>query len=179
LTKNGDDTLIQKKICLLGASSVGKTSLVKQFVEGIFNEKYLTTIGVKIDKKVITIEKDEIQLMLWDIEGTDRYNAFQERYLRGAAGYIIVVDQTRASSLLEGIDIHNLARQVTDCPAILAINKNDLAATWHWSDSDNKTYHSLFNLQISTSAKTGKHVEQMFAEMGKLVLRSEKNDVTT
>jgi small GTP-binding protein len=171
--------LIQKKICLLGASSVGKTSLVKQFVDGIFSEKYLTTIGVKIDKKIITIENKEIQLMLWDIEGTDRYNVFQERYLRGAAGYIIVVDQTRVTSLSEGIDIHTLARQITNCPSILAINKSDLAPTWHWDDIENKSYQNPFDLQLSTSAKTGENVERMFLELGKLLIRSEKNDVTT
>ena len=171
--------MIQKKICLLGASSVGKTSLVKQFVEGIFNEKYLTTIGVKIDKKVVSIENEQLQLMLWDIEGNDRYNVFQERYLRGAAGYIIVVDQTRASSLLEGMEIHTLARQVTRCPAILVINKSDLAATWHWDHSENQPYQNLFDLQFTTSAKTGEHVEQMFLEMAKLLFRSENNDINT
>ena len=72
--------------------------------------------------------------MLWDIEGNDRYHIFQDRYLRGASAYIIVVDQTRVSSLLEGIDILSLARKVTQCPAVLAINKNDLNAAWHWDD---------------------------------------------
>lgn len=168
--------MIQKKICLLGASSVGKTSLVKQFVEGIFNDKYLTTIGVKVDKKNITIANEHIKLMLWDIEGNDRYHAFQERYLRGAAAYIIVVDQTRMSSLLEGIDILSLARKVTKCPAILAINKHDLAAVWRWDD--NKIYHNLFDLQFNTSAKTGEQVEEMFLNMARL-LRSEKNGIAT
>lgn len=171
--------MIQKKICLLGASSVGKTSLVKQFVQGIFSEKYLTTIGVKIDKKIVSIENEQMQFMLWDIEGTDRYNVFQERYLRGAAGYIIVVDQTRASSLSDGIDIHTLARQVTNCPAILAINKSDLDANWQWDDSENKSYHNFFDLHLSTSAKTGQNVEQIFLEMGRLLLKSENNELTT
>lgn len=132
--------MIQKKICLLGASSVGKTSLVKQFVEGIFSEKYLTTIGVKIDKKTITFENEQIQFMLWDMEGNDTYNVFQERYLRGASAYIIVVDQTRTTSFREGLDIHTLARQVSNCPAILTINKNDLPATWNIEDNENKAY---------------------------------------
>ncbi len=171
--------MIQKKICLLGASSVGKTSLVKQFVEGIFSEKYLTTIGVKIDKKVLSIANEQIQLMLWDLEGNDSYNVFQERYLRGAAGYIIVVDQTRASSFHEGVDIHTLARQVTDCPALLTINKSDLPATWNIDDSENKAYQNLFDLQFSTSAKTGANVEEMFLALAKLILRSEKDDIAT
>ena len=171
--------MIQKKICLLGASSVGKTSLVKQFVEGIFSEKYLTTIGVKVDKKSLSIGNEEIQFMLWDMEGNDTYNVFQARYLRGAAGYIIVVDQTRASSLHEGVDIHTLAKQVTNCPAILAINKSDLPATWNMDDSENKACLNLFDLQFSTSAKTGENVDAMFLALAKLLLRSEQDDIAT
>lgn len=165
--------MIQKKICLLGASSVGKTSLVKQFVEGIFNEKYLTTIGVKIDKKVITLENEKIQFLLWDIEGNDRYNAFQERYLRGASAYIIVVDQTRITSLMEGLEIHTLARKVSNCPTILAINKNDLQTSWHWEDKGLEDYQHLFDLHFYTSAKTGTNVENMFFSLANLLQESE------
>lgn len=169
--------MIQKKICLLGASSVGKTSLVKQFVEGIFSEKYLTTIGVKVDKKTLSIADEKIQFMLWDMEGNDTYNVFQERYLRGAAAYIIVVDQSRSSSFNEGLDIHTLARQVTNCPAVLNINKSDLPATWHIDD--NEAHQDLFDLEFSTSAKTGSQVEEMFLALAKLLLRSKENDITT
>ena len=164
--------MIQKKICLLGASSVGKTSLVKQFVEGIFNEKYLTTIGVKIDKKIVTLENNHIQFMLWDIEGNDRYNAFQERYLRGAAAYIIVADQTRITSLMDGLEIQALARKVSNCPAILAINKNDLQASWHWEDKELENYKNLFDLHFYTSAKTGANVESMFVALANLLQES-------
>ena len=134
--------MIQKKICLLGASSVGKTSLVKQFVEGIFSEKYLTTIGVKIDKKTLSIANEQVNLLLWDMEGNDRYN-------------------------------------VTDCPAILAINKSDLLATWHLDDSEYEAYQDLFALHFLTSAKTGNNVEQMFSSLAELLLKREKNDLTT
>ncbi|MEP2652993.1 MAG: Rab family GTPase, partial [Paraglaciecola sp.] len=92
--------MMQKKICLLGSSGVGKTSLIKQYVEGIFSEKYLTSIGVKIDKKQVETESGQVKLMIWDIEGIDRYCGFQPKYLRGAAAYIIVSDQTRSQSLL-------------------------------------------------------------------------------
>lgn len=162
--------MIQKKVCLLGASSVGKTSLVKQFVEGIFNEKYLTSIGVKIDKKIVTIEEQKVQLMLWDIEGYDRYNAFQEKYLRGTAGYIIVVDQTRTSSILEGMDIHALARKISNVPAILAINKSDLPDNQSLTDEKIAQYQTLFNGQFNTSAKTGSNVEEIFQAIAKLTL---------
>ena len=112
--------MIQKKVCILGPTGVGKTSLVKQFVESIFSEKYKTTIGVKIDKKQVNKEGRGVQLLLWDLEGIDRYCGFNPRYLRGASAYIIVVDQTRSQSLLEGIEILEMAKEhYPDIPAFL------------------------------------------------------------
>lgn len=163
----------------MGASSVGKTSLVRQFVEGIFNEKYLTTIGVKIDRKIVSVDDEKLQFMIWDIEGNDRYNVFEERYLRGAAGYIIVVDQTRISSLMEGVNIHAMARKVTDCPAIIVLNKSDLQANWHWDEEEINQYQELFDLQFSTSAKTGDQVPEMFTAFAQLLLGKQKYDNIT
>lgn len=157
-----DENMIQKKICLLGASGVGKTSLVKQFVQGIFSEKYLTSIGVKVDKKVIDLISKQVQLMIWDLEGIDRYCGFQPKYLRGASAYAIVTDQTRSQSLIEGMEIHNLAREVTDAPAILVINKADLDVAWHWSEKELHGYRQEFAACFTTSAKTGSEVENMF-----------------
>jgi small GTP-binding protein len=163
--------VIQKKICLLGASGVGKTSLVKKFVEGIFDEKYLTSIGVKVDKKRVTVIEQEVQLMLWDVEGYDRYNVFQDKYLRGTAGYIIVVDQTRQTSLLEGIDIHKLVRKISNVPAILVINKSDLRANFNLEDNLISQYLASFDFQFNTSAKTGQNVEEVFQAIAELTLK--------
>ncbi|WP_416307801.1 Rab family GTPase [Neptunicella sp. SCSIO 80796] len=166
--------MIQKKVCLFGASGVGKTSLVRQFVDGIFSDKYLTTIGVKVDKKRIECEQQDVQLMLWDIEGTDRYSVFQERYLRGASAYIVVVDQTRTSSLIEGMDIHTLAKQVNPCLTVLAVNKSDLEQHWHWNERQLDDYRALFNLSFTTSAKTGDNVERMFQQLAELLVAEHK-----
>ncbi len=159
--------MIQKKICLLGASSVGKTSLIRQFVDGIFNERYLTTIGVKVDKKLVEHNGEQIQFILWDIEGNDRYNLFQERYLRGAAAYIIVVDQTRMSSFLDGMTVHELAKNAVDCPSVLAINKSDLTKNWPMPEEDLQEKVQSFDFCINTSAKTGDNVELMFEQLAK------------
>lgn len=155
--------MIQKKICLLGASGVGKTSLVKQYVEGIFSEKYLTSIGVKIDKKQIETADKTVQLMIWDIEGIDRYCGFQAKYLRGASAFIIVTDHTRSQSLVEGLEILKMVKEVADIPGILAINKSDLPANWHWSDTELEKIKQDFNQVFNTSAKTGNGVEDMFS----------------
>lgn len=162
--------MIQKKICLLGASGVGKTSLIKQFVEGIFSDKYLTSIGVKIDKKRVECQSDSVQLMLWDIEGIDRYCGFQPKYIRGAAAIIIVVDHTRSQSLIEGIEIFKLARDVSDVPAILAINKADLDSSWHWGEDELAELYHPFSHTFHTSAKSGANVELLFSTLAQKLL---------
>jgi small GTP-binding protein len=162
--------MIQKKVCLLGATGVGKTSLVKQFVDGMFSEKYLTTIGVKVDKKLVETAKGEVQLMIWDIEGIDRYCGFQAKYLRGASAYIIVTDSTRSQSLVEGLEIHQMAQEVSDVPAILAINKNDLGVAWHWTKEELNGYSKEFDSCFTTSAKTGNNVEALFLRLAQMVL---------
>ena len=161
--------MIQKKICLLGPSGVGKTSLIRQYVEGIFSEKYLTSIGVKVDKKQVDTDSGALQLMIWDIEGIDRYCGFQPKYLRGASAYIIVSDHTRSQSLLEGIEIHRMVKETTDIPGLLAINKSDLPKEWHWSESELTDIKHNFNETFNTSAKTGEGVELMFSYIAQLL----------
>lgn len=157
--------MIQKKICLLGATGVGKTSLVKQYVEGIFSEKYLTSIGVKVDKKLVETSNQRVQLMIWDIEGIDRYCGFQAKYLRGASAFIIVTDHTRSQSLVEGLEILRMVKEVADIPGFLAVNKSDLPATWHWSEAELSEIKHDFNQFFHTSAKTGDGVETMFTHI--------------
>ncbi|WDT85490.1 Rab family GTPase [Alteromonas sp. 009811495] len=155
--------MIQKKICILGPTGVGKTSLTKQFVEGIFSEKYKTTIGVKIDKKHVHENDSDVQLLIWDLEGIDRYCGFNPRYLRGASAYIIVVDQTRSQSLLEGMEILELARDhYPNVPAFFVVNKTDLPTSWHWSEEELASYAQKFAVLIKTSAKTGENVDKLF-----------------
>jgi small GTP-binding protein len=164
------NSMIQKKVCLLGATGVGKTSLVKQFVEGIFSEKYLTSIGVKIDKKILETNSNQIQLMIWDIEGIDRYCGFQAKYMRGASAYIIVTDQTRSQSLVEGAEIQRMVKEVADIPGIMAINKSDLDASWHWNKNEIFDFQKPYLNTFETSAKTGENVEEMFECLASILI---------
>ena len=68
---------------MLGGFAVGKTSLVSRFVRSIFSDKYLTTVGVKIDKKTMKAGDREVTLVLWDINGQDEFQDVKESYLRG------------------------------------------------------------------------------------------------
>ena len=91
--------MIQKKICMVGAFATGKTSLVSRFVKSIFSDIYLTTVGVKIDKKLINFKDYELNLILWDIHGEDEFQKVRMSYMRGASGYFLVVDGTRRYTL--------------------------------------------------------------------------------
>ncbi|MDR1487479.1 MAG: GTP-binding protein, partial [Deltaproteobacteria bacterium] len=91
--------MINKKICMLGSFSVGKTALVRQYVSSIFSDTYLSTVGVKISKKTINVKNQELNLLLWDMEGQDNYSLVNMSYLRGAHGLLFVVDGTRGETL--------------------------------------------------------------------------------
>ena len=118
--------MIQKKICLLGGFGVGKTSLVSRFVHSIFSDKYLTTIGVKIDKKTVTLDQTSVDLIIWDIHGEDDFQKVRMSYLRGASGYLLVVDGTRIGTLETALVLHGSAQKTLGkVPCMMAINKAD------------------------------------------------------
>ena len=96
---------LQKKVCMIGGFSVGKTSLVKRFVESVFSEAYLTTVGVKIDKKTVNLGASSVNLILWDVAGEDDISSFKMSYMRGCAGYVLVADGTRPSTLAVALSL--------------------------------------------------------------------------
>lgn len=163
--------MIKKKICMVGAFAVGKTSLVQSFVKSIFSDKYLTTIGVKIDKKTIVIGEQEIDLILWDIHGEDEFQKVKMTYLRGASGYFLVIDGTRKATLDTAFMLQQrVAEAIGDVPFVLVFNKSDLRAAW---EIEHKTIqalsHSGYHVTI-TSAKTAHGVEEAFLTLTQKML---------
>jgi small GTP-binding protein len=157
--------VIQKKICLLGAFGVGKTSLVSQFVHTLFSDKYLTTLGVKIEKKSVDLGSQQVDLILWDMHGEDDFQDVNVSYLRGAAGYLLVVDGTRRATVQTAISLHEVAeRAVGPVPFRLLLNKADLVNDW---EIDENILASLGWPVLRTSAKTGAGVEQAFEDLAR------------
>lgn len=158
--------MIEKKICMLGSFAVGKTSLVTRFVTSIFSDRYLTTIGVKIDKKMVSCDGRDMTLILWDIHGDDEFQRIRTSYLRGASGYLLVVDGTRRDTLVTAMGLRDTILQTLgEVPFVLLFNKADLIDDW---DIDAATIESCRQRGwsvIITSAKTGQGVEEAFVTL--------------
>jgi small GTP-binding protein len=165
--------MIHKKICMLGSFGVGKTSLVARFVRGIFDTKYLSTVGVKIDKKEIKVGDQDVLLLLWDLAGEESGSQVKISYLQGAAGYFLVCDGTWSETLVTAKSIHERAVEaVGEIPFMLIVNKKDLWDTWQISAPDLEALAADgWKVQL-TSARTGEGVEEMFLKLTEEVLRA-------
>jgi len=158
--------MIQKKICMLGAFAVGKTCLVRRFVESIFSEIYHTTIGVKIDKKIVTIGEQAVSLLLWDLHGDDDFQKLRTSYLRGASGYILVVDGTRQATFDKIFSLQQLAEDaIGKVPFIVILNKADLTDQWELDGSAADRLAARGWSVVTGSAKTGQGVEEAFLNL--------------
>ena len=161
----------QRKICLLGGFSVGKTSLVRRFVHSLYTGQYHTTIGVKVEKKTVAFSAGDVTLMLWDIHGDDALQRVPRTYLRGSSGYLLVVDGTRRETLGSAQTLHALAvAELGPVPFVLVLNKSDLAAQWDIEGDALRELAGSSLLTIRTSALTGHGVEGAFRCLAEALL---------
>jgi len=152
--------MIRRKICLLGSFAVGKTSLAARFLDRPFQGRYLTTIGVRVDRLLLEIHGRQMMLMIWDLAGEDRFQKVENAYLRGSAGYLLVVDGTRRATLDQALQLHARARaQLGPVPFSLLLNKSDLEPQWDLDPSALAGPQSEGWRIERTSALTGAGVE--------------------
>ncbi|HBB30323.1 MAG TPA: GTP-binding protein [Cyanobacteria bacterium UBA8803] len=165
-------SMISKKICLVGDFGVGKTSLIRRFVDRQFSDQYLSTVGVKISRKVV--ESVNLQLLIWDLEGHTKFKAIAPSYLQGSSGAVIVADISRMETVERLSEHVQLFLSVNPKGAIvIALNKADL--------SDREKLEYLVQMvqtqelkQVSglylTSAKTGAFVDEIFQQLAGKIL---------
>jgi small GTP-binding protein len=163
--------MIQKKVCMLGTTAVGKTSLVRRFVTTIFDDSYLTTLGVKTDSKSVQINGKDVTLVLWDIHGADEFQSLRKDYLRGMHGYLLVADGTRKSTVDDALAIYDsIKTDFAKVPFIFLVNKVDLKDEWEFeSDAENQLIERGWTVMRS-SAKTGESVEAAFETLTQKML---------
>lgn len=165
------NSMISKKVCMLGAFAVGKTALVQQYVHSIFTDRYLSTVGVKISKKIIELNERTVSIVLWDLEGKDDYADVHISYLRGAMGFFVVADGTRRETLDIALSLRILAIDlIGHVPHALLINKADLAPSWEIRDDQIHALEQMGMKVVKTSAKTGLAVNESFTALAGAML---------
>lgn len=164
---------LSKKVCLLGDFAVGKTSLVRRFVYDLFDDRYISTIGVKVSRKVIAVPREgevvELTVILWDLAGSEEFDSLRVSYLRGAAGAVLVCDLTRPETLESCRMYADELRSVNPAARfVLAANKRDLVGSHHLTEE--QIAAAAAGLAIPhylTSAKVGDDVEAVFRDLGR------------
>lgn len=170
--------VLKAKVCLVGEAAVGKTSLIRRYVEDEFDDRYITTLGAKVSLKRIWIspkndpdKRLEVQLSIWDLIGEQAYlETLHQSYLRGSTGLIAVCDVTRYSTL-EALDRWiTAAFQISgEVPLALVVNKVDLkdqVPELHYKPGEPQSKAETFGgFSIMASAKSGENVNSVFTKL--------------
>jgi small GTP-binding protein len=172
-------SVISKKICLVGDFGVGKTSLIRRFVERQFSDQYLSTVGVKISRKTLhsplgSQESQTLQLIIWDIEGDTKFKAIAPSYLQGAGGAILVGDVSRPETIDHLITHTQTFLKINPNSWVtIALNKADLAEPEKLekflSLVESNPQDRVLATQ-ATSAKTGDCVDLLFQVLAKKLI---------
>lgn len=165
-----------KKICLIGEFAVGKTSLIRRFVESRFDDAYISTIGVKVSRRQLTLPRENssalMTLMVWDLAGGEKFDRVTQSYYQGAAGAILICDLTR----LETVDAlanyaHDFRTVNPNASLVVVGNKVDMEPQRVVTDAKLGTVADRFGAPwFTASARSGANVETLFATIGALML---------
>ncbi len=160
------------KIVIIGDFGVGKTSLIKRFVDNSFSEDYLSSIGVTISKKqLISKNGTESTMMIWDTEGQTEHKAIFKQYLNGAKAFIIVADLSRGETI-KSIKQHiELCQEVvSSAPICIALNKSDIESCEYSIDELKSIVPNILSV-YKTSAKLGDAINEIFIDINQVVVQ--------
>jgi small GTP-binding protein len=156
--------MIRKKILLIGDFGVGKTSLIRRYIDNSFSDSYLTTIGVKISKKQLRINDIECEILIWDIEGATPIKKIPHSYFKGASGAIFVCDVSRGDTIDDLYEhINSFLIVNPNAKYVIAYNKVDLLSTGQKESLRIK----LSGNEFMTSAKDDENVTKLFETLAK------------
>jgi small GTP-binding protein len=156
---------VATKICLLGDFGVGKTSLVARFVRNTFSDRYLTTVGVKVDSREVETPAGARKLVVWDIAGKSALDTVSQADLRGAGGLLLVADGTREATLRAALYLQVQARTTLgELPVVLLVNKLDRVDEWEIKPATLAELRKTLPV-YETSARSGDNVEAAFADL--------------
>lgn len=151
---------------------MGKTSLVGRFVHSMYSDDYHTTVGVKVDKKVVDVGEQKVKLMIWDIAGKDEFFVPPDSYFKGSGGFILVIDGTRETTVGVAHELHTQVTKVAgSVPCVLLLNKWDLKDEWELEESSLSSFQEAGVPIFKTSAKTGECVDEAFLALSERLVK--------
>ena len=151
------------KLCIVGESNAGKSSIAQRYVYELFDEYSTSTIGAAYFSKIVKYQNSNIHLQIWDTAGQERYRTITPLYYRGAAAVIIVLDQNCVNSnKLLDYWIPAIKQHISDTPIFIAINKSDLPSNL-LEDTIPNIMEKYTNVHYKyVSAKTNENIEELF-----------------
>jgi small GTP-binding protein len=173
------------KIIVIGPAAVGKSSLIRRFVENKFSLLYKFTIGVDFLTKEVKYEPNETaKLIIWDIGGQDRFKTLRRNFYDGTHGALVVFDLSRTQTFPKIKEwISDFRRTIEeDVPIIIIGNKLDLVSEIGKVIDRNEVHQfaeKVGALLIETSAKTGENVEEAFVKLTQKIIKNISNSLLT
>jgi small GTP-binding protein len=161
------------KILTAGEGGVGKTTLLRRYVEGKFSAETKMTIGVEFFLKEVEVDGKQCTLQLWDFGGQERFRFLLESYVLGAKGAILMFDLTRPMTLENLEEWVNLVRRSDNTiPVLFLGTKLDLESDIMVEDNyalQFKDNYKLFDF-LKISSKTGQNVQESFELLTRKIL---------
>ena len=161
------------KIVLIGESSVGKTSIITQFIENTFQDKLQSTVGGTFNSKVIRCEDIDklLKLDIWDTAGQERYRSVTKMFYKDADVALLVYDITNKKSFeeLKNYWVNQvLESSIKKTLLCIIANKSDLINLEQVDEGEARNYAETINaLYFVVSAKDSTSINEMFKEIGK------------
>ncbi|MFX0103664.1 MAG: Rab family GTPase [Candidatus Hodarchaeota archaeon] len=165
------------KIIVCGEKIVGKTALVHRFIDELFRSTYIPTEGVKVSEKQVKIEKDNVNLVIWDISGDAKYEEMRTHFYEGCDGVVLVFDLTAPESFkaIQDWDQDIKSTLKKDPCGVIVGNKSDLFENRKITQDEITKLCKKCNYEyIEISTKTGEHVSDIFSELGKNLVSKDK-----
>jgi small GTP-binding protein len=165
------------KIVVAGDGNVGKTSLVRRYCEGKFEQSRITTLGVDFQTKLVHVGEMTIKLSIWDVAGQDRFLSFRDTFYRGAHAVALVYDVTSPATFFNLMHWRDEIQSVVPLvPMVVIGNKSDLYNVIP-PDEARGWAKSLSMPFLQTSAATGERVDEFFAGMAYLAVQEQQRRV--
>ena len=168
------------KILTIGDMCVGKTSIMRRYVENIFSSQYLSTIGIDYLIKSIKIDDKKIKLKVYDTAGQERYRNITTHAFKEADGIALIFDITNESSFNQITDWMEQIQTNTnkdEISLVLIGNKNDLKNERVIMKEIGEEKAKVINIKyFETSAVTGEGINEAFEYLAKLILKKKNPD---